>query len=114
MSMATVLPEDRVPSLNEGFAKPGRKDVASVSFRGDRPPGSASSRQVGGGHYKGMKIEPWDVVDTWPLEQRVGAYRYAALKYIMRLGAKDERADEALKGAHCAEKLGETLTIGEP
>ncbi len=85
-----------------------------VSFRNDRPADSASARQVGGDHYKNMKIEPWDVVDTWPLEQRVGAYRYASLKYIMRLGSKDERVGEAMKGGHCTEKLVETLTIGEP
>lgn len=85
-----------------------------VAFRDDRPADSASARQVGGDHYKNMKIEPWDVVDTWPLEQRVGAYRYASLKYIMRLGSKDERVREAMKGEHCVEKLVETLTIGEP
>lgn len=85
-----------------------------VAFRDDRPADSASARQVGGDHYKNMKIEPWDVVDTWPLEQRVGAYRYASLKYIMRLGSKDERVGEAMKGGHCTEKLVETLTIGEP
>lgn len=73
----------------------------------------ASSYQIGGNHYQDMEIEPWDVVDTWPLEQRIGAYRYAALKYIMRLGSKDERALEAEKSGHCSQKLAETIRRGE-
>ena len=75
-------------------------------------PKKASDSQVGGDHYKRMGIEPWDVVDTWPYEQRVGAYRYAALKYLMRLGMKDEIVQESGKGLHCYEKLNETIKKG--
>jgi hypothetical protein len=53
------------------------------------------SKQFGGDHYKRMGIEPWDVVDTWPLEQRIGYYRGGALKYTMRMGNKDERYKSA-------------------
>lgn len=69
----------------------------------------ARSYQIGGDHYKKMSIEPWDVVDTWPLEQRIGAYRFAALKYVMRLGNKDNELLEAQKAIHCCVKLAETL-----
>lgn len=72
----------------------------------------ARLRQVGGDHYKTMGVEPWDVIDTWPYEQRVGAYRAGALKYIMRLGAKDAREQEVAKGAHYLEKLLEVLRAG--
>lgn len=70
---------------------------------------SARDKQVGGDHYKQMTVEPWDVVDTWPIEQRIGAYRHGALKYIMRMGSKDESAQEIAKGIHYLEKLLETL-----
>jgi len=70
---------------------------------------NANSRQVGGDHYKEMEIQPWDVVDTWPLEQRIGCYRSAALKYLMRMGSKDESAQEIAKGIHCLEKLLEVI-----
>ena len=70
---------------------------------------SANAKQVGGTHYKDMGIEPWDVVDTWPIEQRIGAYRYGSLKYIMRMGSKDESAQEIGKGIHFMEKLVEVL-----
>ena len=69
----------------------------------------ANDKQVAGTHYKDMGVEPWDVVDTWPLEQRIGAYRHGALKYLMRMGSKDERAQEIEKGIHYLEKLLEVL-----
>lgn len=68
-----------------------------------------SLRQVGGDHYKKLAVQPWDVVDTWPLEQQVGAYRAGALKYIMRMGSKDESIQEIGKGIHYLEKLIEVL-----
>ena len=70
---------------------------------------SANEKQVGGTHYKTMGVEPWDVIDTWPIEQQVGAYRAGALKYLMRMGAKDESAQEIGKGIHYLEKLLEVL-----
>jgi hypothetical protein len=70
---------------------------------------TANAKQVGGVHYKKMGIEPWDVIDTWPVEQRIGAYRAGALKYIMRMGSKDEKVQEIGKGIHYLEKLTEVL-----
>ena len=69
----------------------------------------ANAKQVGGDHYKKMGIQTWDVVDTWPLEQRIGYYRGNALKYVMRIGAKDEEIQEAGKAVHYLEKLLEVL-----
>jgi hypothetical protein len=69
----------------------------------------AAERQVGGTHYKDMGVEPWDVVDTWPYEQRIGYYRGGALKYVMRSGRKDNEIQEARKAIHYLEKLIETL-----
>jgi len=69
----------------------------------------ASSRQVGGDHYTTMGVQTWDVVDTWPREQRIGYYRGGALKYLMRMGAKDENVQEIAKGQHYMEKLLEVL-----
>ena len=69
----------------------------------------ANDRQVGGDHYKNMGVEPWSVVDSWPREQRIGFYRGNALKYIMRLGNKDEAATEVAKAQHYIQKLVEVL-----
>ena len=70
---------------------------------------TANAKQVGGTHYKAMGVEPWDVIDTWPIEQRIGYYRGNALKYIMRMGSKDQSDQEAQKGLHYLEKLVEVL-----
>lgn len=74
-----------------------------------KPSQRANDHQVGGDHYKNMGVEPWDVVDTWPRDQRIGYYRGGALKYIMRMGAKDESPTEVAKGKHYMEKLLEVL-----
>src|SRR5574343_1950165 len=50
---------------------------------------TAKARQEGGTHYKEMGVEPWDVIDTWSVEQQIGYHRGNALKYIMRMGSKD-------------------------
>lgn len=65
--------------------------------------------QVGGAHYLGMDVQPWDVIDTWPIEQQIGFHRGNALKYLMRLGSKDAGAQEARKAGHYCQKLGEVL-----
>lgn len=72
----------------------------------------ARDHQEGGDHYLNMGIQPWDVVDTWPHEQRIGAYRFGALKYLMRMGSKDESQQEIAKGHHYMRKLLETLDGG--
>lgn len=69
----------------------------------------ANQKQIGGDHYKNMGVEPWDVVDTWPIEQQIGAHRKDALKYLMRLYDKDTPLDNAAKALHCIEKLIEVL-----
>lgn len=69
----------------------------------------AKEHQEGGEHYKQMGVQPWDVIDTWPIEQQIGYHRGNVLKYTMRLGNKDERLQEAKKIRHYADKLIEVL-----
>ena len=78
-----------------------------------KPSQRANDMQFGGDHYKIMGVEPWDVVDTWSREQRIGYFRGGALKYIMRMGAKDESSIEIAKGKHYMEKLLEVLDEAE-
>jgi hypothetical protein len=69
----------------------------------------ARDRQEGGDHYKLMGVQPWDVVDNWPIGQQVGYYRGNALKYLMRNGAKDSAIVDLRKAQHYIEKLIEVL-----
>lgn len=70
----------------------------------------ARAQQVGGDHYRQMGIQPWDVIDTWPLEQQIGFYRGNSLKYLMRMGTKDEQLQEIKKARHYLDKLIEVLS----
>lgn len=70
---------------------------------------TASDIQIGGDHYKKSTVQPWDVVDTWPIEQQIGFHRGSALKYVMRMGTKDENLREIRKAAHYLQKLAEVL-----
>jgi len=76
---------------------------------GSRECRPARDEQHGGDHYKRMAIQPWDVIDTWPLAERIGFYRGNLLKYTMRLHDKDAPADNAGKAAHYSRKLAEVL-----
>lgn len=78
-----------------------------------RKSSKANGFQIGGDHYKNMGVEPWDVVDTWPFEQRIGYYRGGALKYIMRMGTKDQAVIEIAKAHHYIQKLLEVLNEQE-
>ena len=73
------------------------------------PIDSARATQVGGAPYRKMSVQSWDVIDTWPLEQRVGYYRGCALKHIMRLRSNDAGEQEARRAEHYCKKLAETL-----
>ena len=70
---------------------------------------AANKKMYGGDHYLNMGVQVWDVVETWPIEQQIGYFRGGALKYIMRLGNKDEQLQEAKKAMHYCEKLVEIL-----
>lgn len=96
----------------EGLERNNEFDVGAMTrYKTQRL--KANSIQYGGDHYKNMGIEPWEVCDTWPLEQQIGAHRHGVLKYIMRFGNKDERLKEAQKVLHYAQKLVEVLEQAE-
>ncbi len=80
--------------------------AAAAAPTPDQP---ANTRQVGGTHYKDMAVQPWAVIDTWPLEQRIGFYRGNLLRYTMRMGSKDAAVQEIAKAGHYAQKLAEVL-----
>ena len=73
---------------------------------------TVTDKQVGGTHYLDMGVQPWDVIDSWPVEQAIGYYRGNALKYIMRLGSKDGSIQETEKAIHYLEKLATVLREG--
>ena len=73
------------------------------------PDDKPAARDHGAPHYKNMGIEPWDVIDTWSFEERVGYYRGNLLKYTMRMGSKDACSSDIAKAEHYSQKLQEVL-----
>ena len=67
--------------------------------------------QVGGSHYKDMPVQPWAVIDSWPLAQRIGFYKGNAIKYLLRAGSKGSAAQDAEKAEHYCRKLAEALRV---
>lgn len=74
---------------------------------------TANKTMVGGTHYLDMGVQPWDVVATWPAEQQIGFFRGNAVKYLMRMGTKDEQLQEVRKAQHYVQKLLEVLGVQE-
>lgn len=94
--------------MNAEDMRPEELRERRIMSRGFKQP-TANDKQVAGNHYKNMGVQVWDVVDTWPIEQRVGYYRGNALKYTMRMGSKDASVQEIKKAIHYLEKLLEVL-----
>lgn len=63
----------------------------------------------GAPHYHAMIVQPWDIVDTWPIEQQIGMHRGNALTYLMRIGYKEDDLTQARKALHTVQKLIEVL-----
>jgi hypothetical protein len=62
--------------------------------------GAASEKQVGGEHYRGTAIQPWDIIDDHGLDY----YRGNALKYLLRAGKKGSAVQDLRKAIHYIEK----------
>lgn len=68
----------------------------------------ADARQVGGNHYKAMRIQPWAVMESvLTPEEFIGFLKGSVIKYSMRAGHKGP--DDAEKALHYMQKLDETL-----
>lgn len=65
--------------------------------------------QVGGNHYLTMGIMPWDVIDTWPIDQQIGFHRGTVQAYVMRAGSKGDMLEDLEKAQHCLGKLIEVI-----
>lgn len=62
--------------------------------------------QIGGTHYRDMKVQPWNVMETiLTKEEFLGFIKGNIIKYSMRQGRKD--SDDADKAIHYMAKLRE-------
>lgn len=66
-----------------------------------------SNRQVGGNHYKDMKVEPWEAMKAWlTAEEYVGFLRGNIIKYQARANSgKEDKLIQLAKAKHYADEL---------
>jgi len=64
------------------------------------------AQQVGGTHYKTMRIEPWEIFDAHP---QLTHYECSAIKYILRNKPGNDRVIELKKAIHYLEHQIELL-----
>ena len=70
---------------------------------------TADARQVGGHHYSGKAVQPWDAMRSWMTpEQFEGYLRGNVIKYIARYPDKSG-IEDVKKAQHYMEKLLEVL-----
>jgi hypothetical protein len=90
--------------LSTNIDNPMRHNVGGAMNRPPRnldplsPRNDVMARQVGGNHYKGKKMQPWDIIDEYELNY----YEGNILKYLLR--EKDYRIEDLEKLIHYAEK----------
>lgn len=66
---------------------------------------AANDIQIGGGHYRDKKIQPWDAMEAWFTPQEyIGFLRGNAIKYLARANDKGGLEDYK-KAQHYLEKL---------
>lgn len=61
---------------------------------------TSSDYQVGGDHYKGKAMQPWDIIDAWELDYYAGT----VLKYLLRYKYKNGKEDLE-KARHFLDKM---------
>jgi hypothetical protein len=66
----------------------------SLDPRADK---TALNKQIGGSHYRQMKIQPWEIIDA----HNLNFYEGNILKYLLR--RKDNRVEDLKKLIHYAE-----------
>lgn len=75
---------------------------------------SANDTQVGGSHYKDMKVEPWAAMEAWMThEEFAGFLKGSAIAYLARVSTKGVEGkggrQDILKAKHYLEKLLEVV-----
>jgi hypothetical protein len=66
----------------------------------------ANDMQVGGDHYKRLRIQPWDAMESWMTgDEFDGFLRGNVIKYVARAGKKGDALSDLRKAKHYLDKL---------
>jgi len=100
-------------TVGNPLVKPLIPNMTEKNANVTRDPTSPDNRQVGGDHYKRMKVQPWAALDDWlTSDQKVGYYLGSAVAYLARFnseGVGKGGVQDVKKAKHYLEKLIDTL-----
>ena len=95
------------------LVKPLIPNMAEKNGNATCDPTSPDNRQVGGDHYKRMKVQPWTADEAWMTkDQFVGHLLGSAIDYLARFNSTSPGKgglQDVEKAKHCLEKLIDTL-----
>lgn len=75
---------------------------------------AARDTQIGGNHYKGFNVQPWDAFESWMTrEEFEGHLKISAIEYIARCRQKGG-VEDIRKAIHTLVKCVEVMTAGVP
>lgn len=79
------------------------------------PLSPAHARQIGGDHYKNLKVEPWKAMESWLTQEEFkGFLKGNIIKYIARANSDKEPHDLMIqKAEHYMQKLSEVMAAEE-
>lgn len=67
-----------------------------------KKPQAANLRQVGGEHYVGLSVEPWEAMEAWMTKDEfIGFLKGNIIKYL----AREKNANDLDKAGHYMQKL---------
>lgn len=77
------------------------KHVEEATSTGKKPQ-AANLRQVGGEHYVGLSVEPWEAMEAWMTKDEfIGFLKGNIIKYL----AREKNANDLDKAGHYMQKL---------
>lgn len=86
-SSPVAMPEPYGYTLKDLIAR--KKDLLVNPNAGKEDPGDVMAKQVGGTHYKGAKMQPWDIF----MQYKLDPWSANVVKYILRFPKKAGKQD---------------------
>ena len=107
MTLADPLDDAPDPAWGPYFREPAKQQDPERTGGGHgpyhQPPyieANPQGRQVGGDHYLGRAMQPWDIIEAWDLDFFEGS----ALAYLLRHKPGTDRVTDLQKAIHYLEK----------
>ena len=108
--LRSKLKAESIPvTVEEEEAYPHLPEIGAVQVAVGEKPLSANEFQMGGNHYRRLKIQPWDYI----VQNDLGFLEGQVIKYVTRWRGEGGVVGDLEKARHCLIKLTETAYMAE-